>query len=152
MTHKNLVLTDSDFVIEFDEKEVLTLACPRCGHMQERTPRSICTSCKHFIPLENCRQDWTRKYRSSYAQELLESQTPNEKRAVAFRASRGGFQWRCQLRKVCMVTSLVAFVVYGSAFGLKSYLGDAKFKVIEGQIEGIEGQVQSHLPVSIASK
>lgn len=59
MAVKNLVITEHAYKIDIDpHNKFATCACPRCGHVQERKPRSICESCKRFIPHDSSRQRW----------------------------------------------------------------------------------------------
>lgn len=139
MFDKNMVMTDSTFKIEFEQPDIVVLACPRCGHMQERKLRTICEGCHRFIPSEDSRQSWA-KQRSVYSE--LGDLYNNEKAHCQFKKMKQSHDFIRNLRRAIGATALVAVVVFGAGYGMKYYLGDAKFKIIDNQLEKIANALQ----------
>ena len=92
MAVKNLVITEHAYKIEMEEKEWPVMACPRCGHMQERKPRTICESCQRFIPSTGARQSWesdtTNKRKNPHAEQFFHDNGLDACPDVKFKVAR----------------------------------------------------------------
>lgn len=135
---KNMVMSDSLFKIDFEEKEAPMLACPRCGHLNERKPRTVCDACSHFIPHDEARQDWKPKKKKAadlYGVLPEEDEESAQSKDCSFRAGKKSYGWMCAVRRTVILLVMVAGAVAGGAYCMKSYMGEAKWKKLEQQVE-----------------
>lgn len=135
---KNMVMSDSLFKIDFEEKDAPMLSCPRCGHVNPRKPRTVCEHCNHFIPHEESRQDWAPKKKKAadvYGVLPDEDEEEAQSKDCSFKAGRKSYGWLCTARQIVLMLVMVAVAVGGSAYGLKTYMGEAKWKKLEKQVQ-----------------
>lgn len=139
---KNMVMSDSLFKIDFEEKDTPTLACPRCGHLNPRKPRTVCEHCNHFIPHDEARQDWASNKKVTAAelygitqQEESDESAEAKSKDCSFKAGKKSYGWQCQVRRVAILFVMVAVAVAGTAYGLKTYMGDDKFNKLDRQLQ-----------------
>lgn len=139
---KNMVMSDSQFKIDFVQTDVQMLDCPRCGHSNPRQPRTVCEHCSHFIPHEEARQDWAGGKKS--AAELYGVVDEETKRAKELRvkAGRKNFGWVVQGRRLFILMAAVAVAMTAYAFGLKLFLGEKGFKQFDQRLNSNVKTVQ----------
>lgn len=141
---KNMVMTKSQYKIEFAEQEVQMLDCPRCGHTNPRKARTNCEHCSHFIPHEEARQDWapTKKSRA----ELYGAGLEEESEKCNIRLARKSYGWMREARRAGIVILTVMGAVAAYGWGLKTYMGEAKFnkldKTLATQVKQVVTKIQ----------
>ena len=131
---KNMVMTDSQFKIDFKDIEIQMLDCPRCGHSNPRQPRTVCEHCSHFIPHEEARQDWTPTKKSAAELYGIDVEEVSGRKELRLKAGRANFGWVIHARRLGMILVTVAAAMTAYAFGLKLYLGDAGFKQFDNRL------------------
>ncbi len=129
MAIKNLVITESAYQIEMDKDETgAMLSCPRCGHVQERKPRTVCASCKRFIPSGVSKQRWKVEKKATYTNmEQYLPPTDEEETEVKFVKSRKSPSHLVIVRNFAIVGALCAGVYFGLPTALKSLMGEAAY-------------------------
>jgi len=132
---KNMVMTDSQFKIDFKDVEIQMLDCPRCGHSNPRQPRTVCEHCSHFIPHEEARQDWTSSTKKSAAELYgIDVEEVSARKELRLKVGRKNFGWVVQARRLGMILVGVTVAMAAYGFGLKMYLGDAGFKQFDERL------------------
>lgn len=132
--YKNMVMTDSQFKIDFVQTDIQMLDCPRCGHSNPRQPRTVCEHCSHFIPHEEARQDWAGGKKSAAELYGLVDEEARKAKELRLKAGRKNFAWVVQGRRIGLILLTVALGMAGYAFALKTYLGDAGFKQFDERL------------------
>lgn len=131
--NKNMVMTNSQYKIEFAEQEVQFLDCPRCGHTNPRKARTNCEHCAHFIPHDEARQDWTPTKKSRA--DLYGAETSEESKDCKIKLARKSYGWMRQARKASIVIVTVMGAMAACGWGLKTYMGEAKFNKLDKTLE-----------------
>ncbi len=131
---KNMVITDSQYKIDFVDSEVQMLDCPRCGHSNPRQPRTVCEHCSHFIPHEEARQDWVPTKKSAAELYGVVDEEAKKAKELRLKAGRKNFGWVVLGRKYGLIVLGIAVALSAYAFGLKYYLGDAGFKQFDERL------------------
>ncbi len=141
---ENLFISESAYEIEMEKTESAgMLACPRCGHLQERKARSVCASCKRFIPSVNSKQKWAPEKKLLYAD--MEQYFPKDDEAAAseckFVKSRRTFSYLRLARNVAVLAALCAGVYYAGPRALKATMGETSYSKMEGSIHQSTAQL-----------
>jgi hypothetical protein len=131
---KNMVITDSQYKIDFVQTEVQMLDCPRCGHSNPRQPRTVCEHCSHFIPHEEARQDWAGGKKSAAELYGIVDEETKKSKELRLKAGRKNVGWIVQGRRMGLILLTVALAMAGYAFALRTYLGDAGFKQFDERL------------------
>lgn len=131
---KNMVMTDSQFKIDFADVKIQMLDCPRCGHSNPRQARTVCEHCSHFIPHDEARQDWTPTKKSAAELYGIETEEVSRKNELRLKAGRRNFGWVVQGRRLGLILLAVVAAMTAYAFGLKAFLGDAGFKEFDNRL------------------
>lgn len=131
---KNMVMTDSQYKIDFADVQIQMLDCPRCGHSNPRQPRTVCEHCSHFIPHDEARQDWAPTKKSAAELYGIQTEEVSRKNELRLKAGRRNFGWIVQGRRLGLILLAVAGAMTAYAFGLKAFLGDAGFKEFDDRL------------------
>ncbi len=131
---KNMVMTDSQFKIDFADLQVQMLDCPRCGHSNPRQPRTVCEHCSHFIPHDEARQDWAPTKKSAAELYGVVDEEAKKGKELRLKAGRKNFAWQVQGRRLGLILLMVTLGMTAYAFGLKCLLGDAGFKEFDNRL------------------
>ncbi len=132
---KNDVQIDFPYQIEHEAREKLTLACPRCGHVQQRTKNVVCSSCNHMMPTDKCRQSWNNLPKNEYKEMAKVLFADPNKPNKEFRKARGSYGWQQKIRSILLTFVIAALVVVPAIFGLKAYMGAAAWSKVEQDVE-----------------
>jgi hypothetical protein len=157
MAIKNLVITESAYHIDMkipgEPEEPNTIACPRCGHVQEQKPRTVCVSCKRLIPRQKARQGWEQKKRILYAdmEQYFEKDT-EEEAGVKFDKSRKGPSLLDHIRSVAILAGLGATLYFGVPACLKAALGEPAFNKMDRNIHQYIAHMFKPAPPAVKKK
>lgn len=149
---KNSDPSELPYVILHGKKGPVARSCPRCGHIEKRQERQLCSGCRRFVATDECRQSWTSLPKNTYS-ELPEVYLggPRDTPGKEFSRSRRSFGWQVASRNLCLSFMAAAVLVVPAVLGAKAYMGEKQWGQVEKGIENNFKKIARDLEKSLAT-